>query len=678
MKKIPLTPILFFFLIGFTSATIVSNAQIENIYNLGDTINVPIKITSTTNLINVKASMKLLCNGIETEVYSEYFKLEAGEEKSREPSIPLIQDLLGRSTATCKIKLSLGEEDPILSDEFSISNKISITPKLSKSEFSPGETIIIEGDAIKENGKSANGFVEIIANVANTSSSIKTTDTVKSGYFYIEIPLEENTKAGSYSVSINVYEVDSSGEKTNLGYSSATFTIIQIPTSLEIAFEEKEIEPGTNIKVKTILHDQTGEKINSASIVTIKNQNQDILEQKELKTEEYLEYEIPYNQNPSNWTIVAISNKLNAQAEFKILEKKDVKIELNNETLMITNVGNILYNDSILVKIGNKSLNLNITLKVDESKEFKLTAPNGEYKVSVMANGKDTFTQSLTLTGRSISVKQATGSVTNIIKYPIAWFFIIGIFGFIGYIFFKKGYKKSLFGSIKKKQTSKLEEHSKKFNSLINFKKTKEKKLLENISNKAELSLSIKGTKQTANLICLKIKNFDKIEISTIKDTMQKIIDLTQKSRIMIYENQDNLFFLFAPAKTKTFQNEKQTIELAQELQKILTHHNKLFKQQIDYGISINTGSIIAKMKHNILEFMGLEGIINSAKKIASNSNQEILLDETTKNKLATIAKTTKKELGNLSAYKIDEIKEVKNHKKFLDSFIKRMNEEKK
>lgn len=667
------------FLISFASATIVVNADLQDTYSIGDTIKVPIKITTTSDLHNIKASMKLICNGLETEVYSEYFTLEAGSEEQRAPSIPLIKELLGRTTGLCKIKTSLGEEFE-LSNEFEISDKIDITTKLEKTEFSPGETIIIQGDALKENGKAVQGFIEISASIANSSSNINTMDTVKNGYFYIEIPLEETAKAGEYNVNINIYEKNSVDEKTNKGYTSESFTIIQIPTSLEILFEENEVEPGTNVKAKTILHDQTGDKIDSISIVTIKNQADDILEQREISTDEYLEYEIPYNQPPANWTVVAISNKLDAQAPFIIKEKKDIEIELLNETLKITNKGNVVYNDSVLVKIGEEHLYINMTLKIDESKEFTLTAPKGEYQIEVLANGEDTLTQNVLLTGRSIDIKASSAGVIKIIRHPFVWVFMIGIFGFIAFMIIKKKTPARMIAYIKskKKPKNRLEEHKTRFNSLLNFKKNKEKKLIENYENKAELSLSIKGIKQNTSIICLKVKNFEELDISKIQETLQKIVMLSVEKKAIIYENQDNLFFLFAPSKTRTFKNEKPALDLAQKIKKILTEHNKLFKQKIDFGISINQGDIIAKLEKSKFEFMSLGAIINSAKKIANASDEEILLDEKTKNKLATSVKTEKKDIGNLSVYSIKEIKKLKDNKKFLENFVERMKQDKK
>ena len=70
---------------------------------------------------------------------------------------------------------------------------------------------------------------------------------------------------------------------------------------------------------------------------------------------------------------------------------------------------------------------------------------------------------------------------------------------------------------------------------------------------------------------------------------MQKVTDFAEENRVATYENNDYLFFVFAPATTRTFKNEKKTVEVAQEIKKILTEGNKLLKKKVDFGISFGS-----------------------------------------------------------------------------------------
>ena len=124
----------------------------------------------------------------------------------------------------------------------------------------------------------------------------------------------------------------------------------------------------------------------------------------------------------------------------------------------------------------------------------------------------------------------------------------------------------------------------------------------------AELSLSIKGDKQNISLVCLKIKDLKEVVSgkSSSKETIQKIIYLSEEKKGAVYENGDNLFFLLAPVKTKTFRNEKIAVELAQKIEGILSGHNKIMKDKIEFGISLNYGTIIAMQEKDSLKFMNM------------------------------------------------------------------------
>ena len=113
------------------------------------------------------------------------------------------------------------------------------------------------------------------------------------------------------------------------------------------------------------------------------------------------------------------------------------------------------------------------------------------------------------------------------------------------------------------------------------------------------VSLSIKGEPQKTTAVCLHVKNLREIG-KTKGDTekiLQRAIDFAEDNKAMTYENQDYLFFVFAPLKTRTFKNESTALRIAQSIKTSLTEQNRLFKQKINYGISINNGQVIMKKK---------------------------------------------------------------------------------
>ncbi len=637
----------------------------------------PVTIKASTD-ISGSFQMNLLCNGNEINFYRNGVSLSYGEELklSPAPSLVLTKDVIENLKGNCKIKAVLLDES-ILTNEFKISDLIIIEIAEKEIVFKPGESVLIEGEARKENGNAVNGFIELMILIdyeKNITESIEQLGTINNGFFSINISLSEDTKAGNHWLKLTAYEKNFAGEISNNGFMDYNIYVIQVPTSVEIFFENKELEPGTNLRVKAILHDQTGEKIESTAMVTIKNAKDKIMEEREVATDEFLEYEIKYNEPPAEWKVIAFSNELTGEAGFNIATKQDVKIELINKTIILTNIGNVMYCDkTVLVKIGNESGNINPCLDVDGVQKYVLTAPDGEYYVEVIKDGESVLSENVMLTGKAVDVKEAKG-VLSFVRHPIVWIFLILILGLIAFMVFKKGYKRSFIGGFKKKRAKPPKPPSKK--RKISF----GKKPLISPTNKAELSLSIKGNKQDASVVCLKIKNFKEVESGKggVSETLKKILELTDKAKAVVYENQNNIFFILAPARTKTFKNERSVLMLAQKIKEILEDHNKLFKQKINYGIGLNHGEIIAKDEAHVLKFMAMKNLITAARKVAELADKEVLLSQEIEERFGSDVKTKKYTREKTRVYKVKNIVDREEHREFISAFLKRIEEGKK
>jgi len=668
MRRILISILIVIFLLSCASAEIIIEKQPEAVYNLGDSITIPVIIKATSD-ISGTFKMNLFCEGRQENFYQNDVALLTGEEKRFEASVILTKERIEEIKGNCKIKGTF-RDDYVLTKEFKISDLIEITLKEYKLEFKPGEFLIIKGDAIKENGEGVEGFINLEIIKENTSESLTQLSTINKGFFSMNVSLPKETKAGAYLVKLDAYEKDIQEQITNKGFTNYNILVTQVPTSLEIVFENAEVEPGTSLKVKIILHDQTGESIDTTGIITIKNNKNEILEQIEKPTDEFLEFPVAYNEPAAEWKVTAVSNKLTSEAIFSITEKEDVEILLINRTIKIINKGNVPYcNKSVLVKIGNESLNIdtfNTCLEVGKEKEYLLSAPEGEYEVKIISEEEEMISKNVVLTGKAVDVKEI--SKKGFRKYLVVWIFIIVILGFVAFLAFKKNYRKNFFAYISKKK-DKDKDKDKEHTIPLG------KDSLVETKNKAELSLSIKGNKQNASLVCLKIKNLRELEThkGNIRETLQKIVDFAEEKKSAIYQNQDNLFLILAPVKTKTFSNEKNTLELAQKTEKILKEHNRLFKQKIEFGISVNYGTLIAKQEKEILKFMSMGTLITTAKRIASISKGEILLGEKLRERLGSNVKVEKQIHGNTTVYLIKEIKNRDEHKNFLSNFVKRL-----
>ncbi|PIO08703.1 hypothetical protein COU59_00550 [Candidatus Pacearchaeota archaeon CG10_big_fil_rev_8_21_14_0_10_34_12] len=676
MKKSVFSLIFVVFLISFVSAEIIINPVQNEVYNLGNIITIPATV-KTTSSITGTFEMSLLCNGKSINFYKNGINLGSGEEKRIEASLVLNKNIIGESKGDCKIKATLGT-DSALTNEFRISDTIKINLQTEQKEFDPKENIIMKGTAVKENGEDVNGFLEMGVVMGNESDTRMYYESVNNGFFSVNFSMPKDARAGQYLLKLKIYEKDSSNEITNNGFTDYNILIRQIPTSLEIVFDNKNVEPGTNLKVKTILHDQTGEKIPSSAIMTIKDGENKILEQREISTDEYMEYSVNYDEKPSNWTVVSVSNRMTTNSFFTIDSKEIAGVTIINKTVTVTNTGNVPYNKTFLIKIGDYSSNINVYLEVNEEKKYILSAPDGEYDVEVISEGESKLTEKVLLTGDAINIKEI--SRFNFVNFPVIFIFVIFVLGFIVFMMFRKGQQKTFFGYVKK--WGKNKSNNVEGNSIQNIPKMEESSsenkgpLMDFKSNKAELSLSLNGEKQGTVAICLRIKNLAEIsrKDESIKDTLRKINLIVSDNKGFTYENQDDLFFLLIPLITRTFKNERKAIEIANKMKNILENHNKMFKQKIDFGISLNYGDIIAKKEKDVLKFMSFGAFMNSSKKIASLANGDIYLSDNFGKRAMHEVKAEKKNIQGVEVYVIKELKEKREeHKKFISQFIRRL-----
>jgi len=667
-KNIILSLILIGLLISVVSAEIIINEQPKNIYNLGDTISIPVKIKSLTNTYGI-FQMNLICNGKEINFYKNGISLIAGEEKNMDSSIPLIREILGDSKGICRIKSSLLTEY-VLTGDFVISDIIEVKASTNKNEFKPEEEILITGNGTKESGSELNGFVEVTFSKEG-AIKINQTEIITNGRFSSKVEIPKSMEAGEYVVTINAYEKDSQGKIINKGFSNYAITISQIPTSLEIFFEQKEVLPGDTLRVKAILHDQTGEKINALAVISIKNEENNLLGQVEEQTDNFIEYKLQKQQLPGSWKIVALSSQITNEASFIIKTQEKVDLEIINKTVIVTNTGNVFYNKKVLVTIGTDLVEVNTSLAIGESKKYYLNAPNGEYQVKVLSSEGEEVERSVMLTGNAISVKEVSEGAIELMRRPFVWVFIAAILGFVLFLFFKKRYKKSFIGNF----TSKKNESIRPTEKI-----PQQKNALVSPKNKAHLSLSIQGAQQKASIVCIKLKNHLEVSInkSNAKETLQKIVEMAENVKASIYENNESIFFLFTPLMTKTFQNEVIAADLAQSAKKILDDHNRLFKQKIHYGISAEHGEIIAKKVGDSISFTGMGQLMITTKKLASLSQGEVFVGEKLKEKIQSDAKLEKHNSEKGAYYIIKELKDKEKHQKFLSSFVKRQEKENK
>ena len=105
-------------------------------------------------------------------------------------------------------------------------------------------------------------------------------------------------------------------------------------------------------------------------------------------------------------------------------------------------------------------------------------------------------------------------------------------------------------------------------------------------------------------------------------------------------------------------------------------HHNKMFKQKMDFGIALAYGPIIERYENRAFQFSSIDSTISSAKKISSLAEREILLSEKINDRLRANIKSVKENRSGTNIYSIKEIKNAEQNASFVKSFSEKFRKE--
>ena len=653
-KKIGVLLLALMFLTTLASAEIFIAKQPADTYSLGDTMNIVLGSDGTPGW----AKMDLICENKTKMLYYHYL---TSEDTRISISTPLTKDFLRGLSGDCHLLLTTGNKTK-KSMDFTIYNQINIDIKFNALSFAPNSTMTFSGTASKPSTQEVNGFIEISVEDTELEAIIPVIKNRFSGEF--DIP--ESLAAGKYLVDMFIYEKLNSEEITNFGNQNTTIIITQQPAFLEIQTSET-ISPDNSLEFTGVLKDHTGQTINavpvSFKLVTIEGEEVlNILSETDKKNYFKIQKSAPYGY----WNLNAKSKDITAETQVYITENEEASFDIINGTLLITNIGNVPYDNPVEIAIAEHKKVIEINLTLGESTQFDLEAPDGDYEVSVK-DGSNSLTGTFSLTGNAIVIKGDGERFGFVNKGVLAWTFLVLILGLFVFISSKR--------VMKGKAILPVKNYSKpKTGGVLKINPSKPNKL-EKHSTEAKHSLVIDGTKQASAVLALKIKNHNEIQNAEmdISDHLKKISRIITESDGRIYKSGEYLLGIFAPATTRTFDNTIIALKSAKKIQEDLSQFNNTAKLKINFGLSVGSGDIIARKHEGALSFNAVGNLLINSKKIAEISENNLLISEDANKALASKARTTaNEEKFGIKSYSLKSITSQSDNQKFINSFMKR------
>ncbi len=593
-------------------------SQPEKFYSIGDELSIDITLKPTVNT-NDFLTVDIKCNNESVEIYRNPFNLAPNEEVTINVfavlSKSLIQSLMGES---CNLLTYYGS-DTAISQSFEISNVINIELELDKSKHNPGEEIEIKGLAIKKSGAFVEGFIEATID----SLVISKSSTVQNGKFSFNLTLPKEAKSGEHIINIKIYETDNTQKISNEGHISENIEISQILNKLEILLNAQNIFPGEELTYVINTYDQAGDLIQEEITLTIYEAGDFIFLNKVVNSGDKLAVTTDFSFLPGYWKIEAVAEELTARKLFYIEEVEKIQTSLINDTLIVTNIGNVPFHGPIEIAIGSSVEVKQLDLDVGETKKFRLSAPKGNYLITVNDGNEDFAFGNVLLTGNSVRIDDIREGLAGTLSQSWVWFLgiliLIIIITYVN-IIKKRTSKKKVSGVITKTAMSLLEEEEKTSPPIP----------------------VMYGKKDKASVIAIKLEG--KTNSRYLKDTLEKMIFTAKNFGGKFYPDDNYKIILFSSTLTKAKNNEVIAVKVAKKIEEMLKDYNHKFKDKIGFGIGVNSGEIIGEKKNNEFTFTTVGNVITKAKRIANDSKGEALLSDEIRRAVINEVRTEKSE----------------------------------
>ena len=281
------------------SAQIIFNQLSSSLYNFGDSVSVSPTLLEDKPVNGiVKITMK--CGDSNFLFYTSPVEITAGIEKKLDiPALKIAEDqkLLGN----CYVESVLEDYSKNIIDKkntenFKISNNITITAEMNKEEYLPGDKIIINGKAIKENGQEVDGNASINLDISFISE-------VKVGFFTQDILLDKKIKSGEHELSIKVIDKDN-----NVGTFSKKIEIKAIPSKVELQLNSESFSPGEKLETFLKVYDQADDEISTSGTLTLYDPDYIEIISRDVDTQTKFEYSFPSNSKPGKWELICFSS----------------------------------------------------------------------------------------------------------------------------------------------------------------------------------------------------------------------------------------------------------------------------------------------------------------------------------------------------------------------------------
>ncbi len=376
MKRVLLF-LIFFMIVPATMADISLTTE-QSVYNLGNKVKASASILQSNDVEGL-FSLTLACGNYRLQYFLTPISLESGFRTAVDvPDLPVTQSMLG----DCKLITYLTTNDDILIEEktsetFTLTDQLNVLPVRNHVTSFPADIIQIVGVVNEASGMNVlSASAKIVLD--NNSYSVDATD----GKFNLTLQLPRNIKS-----KIHIIEISASDSKGNFGLSSIELEIIPVPSYLKTFLSGSSFDPGSKVEITASLYDQADELINTSLDLELASPSKNKVFRKLVQSNEEIDYEFSQYSEPGAYLLVTSYKNLLNNMLINLTTVREVKVRYENETVLVENVGNVIFEDELtfVLESGEQKYPVARKVKVDPGKIISLDlsreVPLGIYNI---------------------------------------------------------------------------------------------------------------------------------------------------------------------------------------------------------------------------------------------------------------------------------------------------------
>lgn len=173
--------------------------------------------------------------------------------------------------------------------------------------------------------------------------------------------------------------------------------------------------PGDEVRFKVVLYDDENNKIQGQINYELLDYYTELMIGGSADSGQEIVYRLPTDAYQGPWKIIASYKDVDVNRLFNVDNLEKAKISLEEDILIIKNVGNTPYEKRILIYIGQEDQTAQVVfLEVGQEKKIRLTAPDGQYDIRVIEGvdeGKENVLEfeGVGLTGNVVGLESVFG-----------------------------------------------------------------------------------------------------------------------------------------------------------------------------------------------------------------------------------------------------------------------------